>query len=356
VKPLLFSELVLEPEGLRCALGQMLSRPDPPQSLLIVGMAGVGKRTLAHSLAAAWLCPERTQRGHCQTCIVCQKWSDSGEHPDLRVLKPDPDQIKIDAVRETRQWANFAPAVAPFRFVILEEAQRLNPAAANALLKTLEEPPPRYHFILTAPASDLLLQTILSRCRIVRLGALTTESIYQHLKTRFDLPDATLHTIAEFSEGAIGRAMRWAETLAVPETEGKSKSAQGELDALQKLLQVFARLGTASLEEAVRLAYDFREACKALEGGAEERSSRAALALGLEYLIQWYRDSLALGYPNASLRFASHRQEIAPLAKRFAAAERMRDLQTLTEARRAILGNANAQIVTEHLFIQLLRV
>lgn len=356
MKPLLFSELVLEPEELRCALGQMLLRPDPPQSLLIVGMAGVGKRTLAHSLAAAWLCPQRTQRGHCQACSVCQKWSDSGEHPDLRVLKPDPDQIKIDAVRETRQWANFAPAVAPFRFVILEEAQRLNPAAANALLKTLEEPPSRYHFILTAPASDLLLQTILSRCRIVRLGALTTESVYQHLKTRFDLPDATLHTIAEFSEGAIGRAIRWAETLAAPETEGKSKPAQSELDALQKLLQVFARLGTASLEEALRLAYDFREACKALEGGAEERSSRAALALGLEYLIQWYRDSLALGYPNASLRFASHRQEIAPLAKRFAAAERMRDLQTLTEARRAILGNANAQIVTEHLFIQLLRV
>lgn len=354
VKPLPFSELVVEPEALRCALGQMLLRPAPPQSLLIVGMTGVGKRTLAHSLAAAWLCPERTQRGHCQTCSVCQKWSDSGEHPDLRVLKPEPDQIKIDAVREIRQWANFAPAVAPFRFVILEEAHRLNPAAANALLKTLEEPPPRYHFILTAPAGDLLLPTILSRCRVVRLGALTTERVYQHLKARFDLPDATLHTIAEFSEGAIGRALRWAETLAAPETE--SKSAQGELDALQNLLRIFARLGTASLEEALRLAYDFREACKALEGGAEERSSRAALALGLEYLIQWYRDSLALGYPNAILRFASHREEIASFAKRFTAAERMRDLQTLSEARRAILGNANAQIVTEHLFIQLLRV
>ncbi len=355
MKPLLFSELALAPEGLCGALGRMLLRPAPPQSLLIVGMTGIGKRTLAHSLAAAWLCPERTPRGHCQTCSVCHKWSDSGEHPDLRVLKPEPEQIKIDAVREIRQWANFAPAVAPFRFVILEEAHRLNPAAANALLKTLEEPPPRYHFILTAPASDLLLPTILSRCRIVRLGALTTESVYQHLKARFDLPDATLQMIAEFSEGAIGRALRWAETLAAPDPEGKSKSAQGELGALQNLLRVFARLGTASLEEALRLAYDFREACKALEGGAEERSTRAALALGLEYLIQWYRDSLALGYPNASLRFASHRSEIASLARRFAAAERRRDLQTLTEARRAILGNANAQIVTEHLFIQLLR-
>ncbi|OYT72306.1 MAG: hypothetical protein CFK49_10960, partial [Armatimonadetes bacterium JP3_11] len=131
MKPLLFSELALAPEGLCGALGRMLLRPAPPQSLLIVGMTGIGKRTLAHSLAAAWLCPERTPRGHCQTCSVCHKWSDSGEHPDLRVLKPEPEQIKIDAVREIRQWANFAPAVAPFRFVILEEAHRLNPAAAN---------------------------------------------------------------------------------------------------------------------------------------------------------------------------------------------------------------------------------
>ncbi|MCX7993720.1 MAG: hypothetical protein N2651_08645, partial [Fimbriimonadales bacterium] len=330
--------------------------PSPPQSLLIVGMAGLGKRTLARSLAAAWLCPEHTQQGHCQTCAVCQKWSDAGEHPDLRVLKRDPDQIKIDAVRETRNWANFAPAVSPFRFVIIEEANRLNPAAANALLKTLEEPPPRYHFILTAPASDLLLQTILSRCRIVRLGALTTAGVYQHLKGRFNLPEATLQTIAEFSEGAIGRAIRWAETLQHPETESKVKAARSELDALQKLLEVFARLGTVSLEEALRLAYDFREACKSLEGGTEERSPRTALALGLEYLIQWYRDSLALNYPNASLRFASHREQIAPLTHRFADAERMRDLQIITEARRAILGNANAQIVTEHLFVQLLRV
>ncbi|MCS7209672.1 MAG: hypothetical protein NZ874_08895 [Fimbriimonadales bacterium] len=355
MKPLPFSELVLEPARLRRALEQMLARSNPPQSLLIVGIPGLGKRTLARSLAAAWLCPERTPQGHCQICPVCQKWSEAGEHPDLRVLKPDPDQIRIDAVRETRTWASFAPAVAPLRFVILEEAHRLNPAAANALLKTLEEPPPKYHFILTAPASDLLLQTILSRCRIVRMGVLTTEGVYQHLKTRFNLPDATLQTLAEFSEGAIGRAVRWAHALQSDSSARESQSVRSELDALQSLLQVFARLGEASLDEALRLAYEFREACKALEGGAEARSPRAALALGLEYLIQWYRDSLALGYPNASLRFSSHMQALSQLATRFRAAERMRDLQAITEARRAILGNANAQMVAEHLFIQLLR-
>ncbi len=333
----------------------MLLRPSPPQSLLIVGMAGLGKRTLARSLAAAWLCPHRTAHGHCQTCSVCQKWSDAGEHPDLRVLKPEPDQIKIDSVREMRGWTNFAPAVAPFRFVILEEAHRLNPAAANALLKTLEEPPPKYHFLLTAPASDLLLQTILSRCRIVRLGALTTEVVYAHLKARVDLPQDTLQTLAEFSEGALGRAMHWAQTLQSPATDAKGNRERSELEALQGLLRVFERLGQASLDEALCLAHDFREACKALEGGVEDRSTRAALALGLEYLIQWYRDSLALPHEGVSLRFASHKKEINELARRFGSVERAHDLQMITEARRAILGNANAPIVTEHLFIQLLK-
>jgi DNA polymerase-3 subunit delta' len=351
VRPLRFHEVILSPESLRGALGQMIMRPSPPQALLFVGMAGAGKRTLARALAAAWLCPQRTPDGHCGVCAVCHKWSEEGEHPDLRVLRPDPDQIKIDAVRGARQWATFAPTVAPVRFILLEEAHLLNPAAANALLKTLEEPPPRYHFLLTAPASDLLLQTILSRCRIVRLGTLPQEQIVAYLQAHYPtLDDATLQAIAVFSDGALGRAIRWAESLQ------ESGSAPRALEALQSLLQVFARLGQASLEDALRLAHEFREACKALESSVEARSSRAALATGLEYLIQWYRDALVLSYPNARVRFAAHRDALQQLAQRFSLTERARDLQAIIEARRTILGNANPQIATENLFVRLLRV
>ena len=346
-----FGEVAVSPESLRRVLGQMLMRPNPPQALLIVGMAGVGKRTLAHALAAAWMCPQRTPDGHCGVCDACQKWSETGEHPDLRTLRPDPDQIKIDAVRSTRQWATFAPTIAPVRFILLEEAHLLNPAAANALLKTLEEPPPRYHFLLTAPATDLLPQTIVSRCRIVRLGTLPQEQIVAYLQAHYPtLDDATLQAIAVFSDGALGRAIRWAESLQ------ESGSAPRAPDALQSLLQVFTRLGQASLEDALRLAHEFREACKALESSVEARSARAALAMGLEYLIQWYRDALVLAYPNARVRFTAHRDALQQLAQRFSLTERTRDLQAIIEARRAILGNANPQIATENLFVRLLRV
>ena len=137
--------------------------------------------------------------------------------------------------------------------------------------------------------SDLLLQTILSRCRIERLGALPTAQVAACLQARYPLPEATVQAIAAFSDGALGCAIRWAEALL------GSENAPRELDALQALLGVFARLGQASLEDALRLAHEFREACKALEGGTESRSARAALALGLEYLVQWYRDALEIG-------------------------------------------------------------
>jgi len=352
MRPRRFREVVVSPESLQRVLSQMLMCPSPPQALLLVGMAGVGKRTLARALAAAWMCPRRTpEEGHCGVCPVCQKWSASGEHPDLRTLRPDTDQIKISAVRDAHQWATFAPTIAPVRFILLEEAHLLNSAAANALLKTLEEPPPNYHFLLTAPTSDLLLPTIVSRCRVIRLGTLAQEQITAYLQAHYTLPDATLQTtIAAFADGALGRAIRWAEALQ------SDHSIPRALNALQLLLQVFARLGQASLEDALRLAHDFREACKALEDSTEAHSPRAALALGLEYLIWWYRDAVALAYPNARLRFATHRDALQQLSKRFLLAELTRDLQAIIEARRAILGNANAQIATENLFVRLLRV
>jgi len=332
-------EMWLAPEATRAALMRLLHRPVPPHAMLIVGVEGLGKRTLAHALAAAWMCPNRTGEGHCGQCEVCLRWSSEGQHPDLRVLRPDPDQIKIDAVRDTRQWMGFAPSLAPFRFVIVEEAHQLNPAAANALLKTLEEPPDRYAFLLTTTASDLLLPTIRSRCRIVRLAPLPPEQLASHLQARFGLDTDRARLLAELAEGAPARAIRWAQAMV--QEEGAST---GEWQVLQALRELATQMENASLADALHLAERFRELCKQMESSVPDHSARSALAMGLDYLLRLYRDRLVRALQDG----AGARARSARLHRQ------LQSMASLVEARRAILRNANPQLITETLFMELL--
>ncbi len=330
--PIPLHEVWLSPVEMEEGLARLFRRPAPPHALLLVGEEGVGKRTLAYAFAAAWMCLSRTPAGHCGACAACLRWSDEGQHPDLRVLRPDPDQIKIDSVRETRQWMNFAPAVAPFRFVILQEAHQLNPAAANALLKMLEEPPDGYAFLLTATATDLLLPTIRSRCRIIRLAPMPTELLAARLQARYRLESEQVHRLASLAEGVPGRAIRWAQTLIAeqPTERAGARRSANELQVIQELHQLLEQLGTASLQDALHFAERFREICRQLEASVPDRSPRSALAMGLDYLLRWWRDRLAEQWVSI--------QPITPIV----------------EARRAILRNANPQLITETLFLQLL--
>ncbi|UGA36395.1 DNA polymerase III subunit delta' [Chromobacterium haemolyticum] len=151
---------------------------------MFTGAAGIGKLEFAEHLAQSLLC-ERPQAGHrpCGECEAC-RWYLHGTHPDFRRLSPlgDEDEegkegaegkkvsrklpvIKIEAVREVIDFAHLSAHRAGRRIVLVEPAESLNPAAANALLKILEEPPAEVLFLLVAHAPQRLLPTIRSRCR-----------------------------------------------------------------------------------------------------------------------------------------------------------------------------------------------
>jgi DNA polymerase III delta' subunit len=345
--PKRLEELLLSPPYTADALQGLLAKSEPPQALLLVGSEGVGKRTLARTLAARWLCRQPDAGGACGTCESCTKWSKNEQHPDLQSLLPTPDQIKIEQVREARQWMNFAPVIAPYRVVAVEQAQTLNLHAANALLKTLEEPPTSYFFLLTADSTNMMLQTVLSRCRIVRLAPVDRERIRDYLLEKWGLSLEQAQRLAEYSEGAPGKAIQWAQ-----ESDEASKSPA--LGAMESFLKFCERLGGALSFEALRLAEDFREVCKGLEVTLPDRSARFALARGLEGLVEWYRDTLALDYGAKTIRFQSYLHALKKLQHRFPTAKRLQDLGSIVETRRVILGNANAQIATECLFIRLL--
>ena len=154
-----------------------------PHALLLEGARGIGKRDFALAFAAAWLCETPKNDGHaCGQCIACH-WLAQGSHSDFRLLEPREEknveaeeggsrkkyEIPIAQVRALYDFVNLSSHRAGRRVVVIHPAEALNPAAANALLKTLEEPNPSTHFLLVTHQSSLLLPTIKSRCHRINM-------------------------------------------------------------------------------------------------------------------------------------------------------------------------------------------
>lgn len=159
-----------------------------PQALLIHGQAGIGKNHLIWLWGQSLLCQHLTADwlpcGTCQTC----RWFKKTEHPDVQILAPEENtmrQISIDRIRELNHFLSLtAYQQQGMRLIVIQEADRLNQAAANALLKLLEEPPVRTLFILITAHFHALLPTIKSRCQHFAMGLPDKIAAIQWLKEK----------------------------------------------------------------------------------------------------------------------------------------------------------------------------
>lgn len=188
-------------------------------ALLITGEAGMGKWTLARGIASALLCqhedPARRPCGNCLSCIQMENLT----HPDLIVIqKGEPlvptdtkNNIPVSDINEMIRRVSLQGYEGNRHVVIIRHAEDMRPDAQNKLLKTLEEPPEGTFFLLTCPETDLLLPTIVSRCRPLRLHRRGTEEILRILEENgFEDRDRMI-VAAEESEGAIGQALHMME-------------------------------------------------------------------------------------------------------------------------------------------------
>jgi len=155
-------------------------------SLLLLGPDGVGKRRVAMELAQRELCFRRTACGQCQGCLMF-KGTLPVELPNLLRIAPEGKAglIRIGAIRGDDlveggviQWAHRAPPPGCHRWILVEDAHRLNGASANMLLKTLEEPPAGTHFLLVTHRPEAMLQTIRSRCERIAFQPLSAEETW----------------------------------------------------------------------------------------------------------------------------------------------------------------------------------
>ena len=172
---------------------------------LFTGPPGSGRSNAAIAFAAALVCKE----GGCSKCNDCLS-TIIGTHADVELIKTEGLSIKIDEIRELITRASWAPSVASYRVVVIEDSDRLTESAANALLKVIEEPGLRTIWLLCAPTLTDVLPTIRSRCRHLSLRTPSTKAVANLLIERESIDPKTAEFAARAAGGHIGRARRLA--------------------------------------------------------------------------------------------------------------------------------------------------
>lgn len=190
-------------------LRQHVSQERLRHAYLLTGPQGVGRRTLALRLAQAVNCLQPPMPGQpCAACRACTQIARQ-QHPDLALVQAEQigGVLKVDQVRELQHSLALAPYEARYRVALLLRFEEAHLSAANALLKTLEEPPPKALLILTAESAESLLPTIVSRCEVLRLRPLSLESAAHGLQVRWALTPERARLLAHISGGRPGYAI-----------------------------------------------------------------------------------------------------------------------------------------------------
>ena len=262
--------------------------------------------------------------GRCRTCRAIS----ADRHPDIHLLAPTGKMIKVEQIRQLRDTIAMKPFEATARVVIIEDAHAMNTPAANALLKSLEEPPPDTVFLLLTDQPGRMLPTVVSRCQVIRFTPLSAEAILKGLRAAGDLTAADAELIARLAGGS----MRAAEKMAAPSWRrhrGMVLALMASIDTLPPglLLALAAHLADATVP--------------ALES--------------LAIMETWIRDVLMADVAPDRLINVDLMEKIQYSAERTTAETSLHRAQAIRRARRRLDGNANAKLTVEHLLLDMAR-
>ncbi|MBT9558566.1 MAG: DNA polymerase III subunit delta' [Myxococcales bacterium] len=300
---------------------------------LFAGPDGVGKSKVAVAFAQRLNCKDRTPTADaCGECRPCRQIA-AGTHPDWTMVEPDGQFIKIERVREVTRSLRYAPIDGNFRVLLMHEADRLHEAAANALLKTLEEPAAGNVFILLTSKPGSVMATIRSRCQMVRFSSLSREDVAGYLMREKGLDAITADEVAGLADGSLSGADTLTSATAMQLREEWTR----QLSAIPKL----SPMGLLKLAESMTP--------RKSEGGTS--TEREALRAILDIFRISLRDAMlrAAGMPPERL-VMRHRAPHLPTTD----PERLRDaLALVQDAEIATARNVAPKLVAEHVLLGL---
>ena len=315
-------------------LRQAVMRGRVPQTLLFAGPEGVGKHTVALTLAQATNCTKSKDGVACGKCSICTRIA-KGQFSDVvEVDNGDIASISIKSIRErVLDLVGYRPFEGQRRVFIIDPADALSLQAQDALLKTLEEPPPGTVLILISAYPDSLRPTVLSRCRRVRFGALTDAEVAEVLTTRHGMDPALARARAALSGGSVSQALALDGGV-----------LEDDRDAAWDLLRA-----AAAPTVAARL-----RAAEGVTKHGTKRREREALGMRLSHVSALLRDLSALGidskgspHGDATLSNADREAELRALVRSFPIDRLIAAFGLVAKAQAALDRNASPKIVAD---------
>jgi DNA polymerase-3 subunit gamma/tau len=343
-RPQTFSEVVGQSHVAQ-ALKNAIAAGRVAHAYLFTGARGVGKTSMARILAKALNCPNAQNAVPCNACDICQ--AISAGH-DVDVLEIDgASNRRIDDIRLLRSNVGVKPMRAKYKVYIIDEVHMLTNEAFNALLKTLEEPPPNVKFIFCTTEPNKVPETILSRCQRFDFAAIATQKIAERLHEialaeGCQVEPAALELVARRAGGSMRDSQSLFDQLLA--YGGKSITAE----------DVHRLLGTASDERLIELAEAVigRQPARALELLEEALGGGVQLGEFVDQILEYQRDLMvvAAGSESASLQSiaASNRPILNEQAQKWGLPTIVAALQILAEAKtrmqRSGMGRALAEL------------
>ena len=302
-----------------------------PHAMLFCGTDGVGKSLVAEALAAAILCHAPVHNQACGHCKACRALA-AGTHPDFFQIQPESETkaapaIRIEAVRKLQEEIARIPLLSERRVVIMQEADKMNEAAANCLLKTIEEPSGQIVFILLTSRPSALLDTIISRCMRVEFGILQPEELVAILHQQ-GIEEPLAGKLASIADGSVSKA------LAMQDEELLNLQAQA--------FDLASAAGTLGVEQLLQLAKEMSS------------HSRERLIQWLGFLAMIYRDLLML-YSGSGLPLynQSDIDRLSSLLNKYHQQELLQLLQLVQDYQKRLGSNVNTQLCLEGFLIRI---
>lgn len=321
-----FSNMIGQ-NAVKAHLQKSLQTGKVSHAYIFYGEKGSGKKSLADLYARALQC----ESGGDEPCNQCTSCKQAFHHNQPDIIYVQHEKPAIISVDEIRRQVNNSIAIKPYssnrKIYIIDEAEKMNVQAQNALLKTLEEPPSYAVIILLTTNLEGMLQTIRSRCVTLTMKPVSDKEIQRYLMKEVQIPDYKAGVCAAFARGNVGRAME----LAV--------SAEFE-ELKEETLQLMQQLQDKSLSDLAAFA----------KTKADKNSNTEAF---LELLQMWYRDVLLYKATGGTgqLIFGEDVSHIKKMAVKCTYEGLNRMLNSIEEARTRLAGNVNAELTLEWLLL-----